>query len=1242
MRLNGLLAILLAISAAHAQSTSVWRYWGMADGLYESYIHSAAAGPGNVVWVTHGRNIPSATILDGYNSRKVGLQAAVRPFDRVFGEPGGWAWGLTAQGFRLFDPRKNWSDRPVSALQGASTARPLGTDHALVLTAHDLFDYDFGHDAARLLWDGSGARIGTFADFIGDPDHDVWIAGESGAGRLRKSASGGWEWTEYPQWPEKLEKFRKLAAGAAGEVFVTATAAGGGSVILEYAGGRWSTIYRTTRAKAAAWAGADDIVWIQDGDSLYSLQEGRLQRLDRTAIQSDSITDVSPESGGAFWVGTYDGLARNAPQLWRTPAGARAIDSSVYGIVDDGAGGLWVVTATRLFHESGKRWESIAIPEAWTPLVFRSDSLVVLRDGSLTVTGPGHRLLHFDPPTKQFREIEAPGGLSVDALTPRGDGTAWAVTRTQGQPGIQLNMFDGTFHAQGPPLEWDVSGVLSVRQASDGAIWIGGTNELKVYRNGKLSTIGRPEGYTDTGVFSIVEVRPGRLWVGGRSKLFEFDGRQWKVLRDADRTRLILPARDGSVWVAASDGIYRYQDGTWLDYGLEEGLPSSIGFTVHEDAARRIWVGTTLGLSMFHPEGDLGAPRAYIPEHQNAAKVGRGEARLLFAGVDRWKYTPSDRLLFSYRMDRGPWTPFAENQPAEYPDLDTGAHHFEVRAMDRAGNISLQPAAFDFSVVPPWYLTGGFLLAAGLGSAVIAGLLMLLVREFRGRGKLIGQLTLAQEEAGRQQEAIKLSESRFRGLLESAPDAMVIVNQQGRIVLINSQAEKLFGYHRDELVGASLETLVPERFRERHVDHRAMYGSAPQARPMGALLDLHARHKDGHEIPVEVSLSPLAVGSEVWISSSIRDSTYRRLREKELKNQAELLNLAHDAIIVRDLHARIVSWNRGAEQLYGWSAEEAEGQDVHRFLHTVWPMPVEAVYAAIQERGSWEGEVRQLRRDGKEILVECRQSLYREDGVATSVMEINRDITERKNFERQLEASRIQAVNTARLSALGEMAAGIAHEVNNPLAIISGSARNLVRLVQHGELTAEGMLKQVARITQTSDRIARIVKSLRHIARDDSNDEFRSVRASEIVEECLELCGERFRVNSVRLLRPEIDPRIAIRCREAQIGQVLLNLLQNAFDAVVETEGERWVRLEASARGDRVVFAVSDSGPGVPPEIRSRIMEPFFTTKPAGKGTGLGLSLSRSIAEAHSGTLELSSEPGPTRFLLTLWLADEE
>jgi C4-dicarboxylate-specific signal transduction histidine kinase len=257
-------------------------------------------------------------------------------------------------------------------------------------------------------------------------------------------------------------------------------------------------------------------------------------------------------------------------------------------------------------------------------------------------------------------------------------------------------------------------------------------------------------------------------------------------------------------------------------------------------------------------------------------------------------------------------------------------------------------------------------------------------------------------------------------------------------------------------------------------------------------------------------------------------------------------------------------------------------------------------------------------------------------GNLVGASKVARDISDRKLMETELEVRRAQAVASARLSALGMMAAGIAHEINNPLAVIHASASDLMDMAETGDVPLKDLQAASSRIQQTANRISKIVKSLRQTAREGSTDPFQRASIAEIVEQALELCKERFRVHSVRLETPKIDPTLHIFCREVQIAQVLLNLLQNAFDAVIECEGDRWVRLEVASNAQSAAFDVIDSGPGVPPDLKARIMEPFFTTKPVGKGTGLGLSLSKGIVDEHGGELKLCEKDNHTCFSLLL------
>jgi diguanylate cyclase (GGDEF)-like protein/PAS domain S-box-containing protein len=273
-----------------------------------------------------------------------------------------------------------------------------------------------------------------------------------------------------------------------------------------------------------------------------------------------------------------------------------------------------------------------------------------------------------------------------------------------------------------------------------------------------------------------------------------------------------------------------------------------------------------------------------------------------------------------------------------------------------------------------------------------------LVDELRERQR---SLTASNVGLRREREALRTAEKQFRGLLEAAPDAIVIVDDAGRIRLVNAQAERLFGYSRGELIGQPLESLVPERHRARHVDHRHAFCHNPTARPMGVGLELCVVRKDGRELPVEISLGPVETDAGILVSAAIRDVSERKRLVVELEQRARLMDLVHDAIIVREPgHSRISYWNREAEEIYGYTAQEACGQIAHDLLATVFSEPQETIDARLLARGRWEGELWHRRKDGRRILVSSRQALQRgQNRQPIAVIELNSDITEQRRVE---------------------------------------------------------------------------------------------------------------------------------------------------------------------------------------------------------------------------------------------------
>lgn len=263
--------------------------------------------------------------------------------------------------------------------------------------------------------------------------------------------------------------------------------------------------------------------------------------------------------------------------------------------------------------------------------------------------------------------------------------------------------------------------------------------------------------------------------------------------------------------------------------------------------------------------------------------------------------------------------------------------------------------------------------------------------------------------------------------------------------------------------------------------------------------------------------------------------------------------------------------------------------------------------------------------------------LERESRQTKEFVFLVKDIGDLKEAQERLEEQRAVSINSAKLATLGEMAGGIAHEVNNPLSVIMGYAAKIERLQKKGLLDSIGIEESTKAIKKTTMRIAKIISAMRMLARDGSNDSMEKEGILSIIDDSLELCREkilRFNIE-LKLNFPEDD--IEVDCRAVQIGQVLLNLVSNSIDAVKEVENA-WIEIsiETSPDSEFVRICVTDSGHGIPEALRERVLQPFFTTKEVGQGTGLGLSISRRIVESHQGRFLIDHEHAHTRFVVEL------
>jgi len=237
---------------------------------------------------------------------------------------------------------------------------------------------------------------------------------------------------------------------------------------------------------------------------------------------------------------------------------------------------------------------------------------------------------------------------------------------------------------------------------------------------------------------------------------------------------------------------------------------------------------------------------------------------------------------------------------------------------------------------------------------------------------------------------------------------------------------------------------------------------------------------------------------------------------------------------------------------------------------------------------------------------------------------------------RRLESQHIAALlNASRLVTLGEIAAGVGHEISSPLSAIALTTQVLKRGIEQGGVTENVLEEQVTRLERCIERVNSIVSNLQHASRDASKDPFVASSIREIIAETLSLCRARLARRQVNVIVGDIPEDWKAECRPSQVSQVLLNLINNAYDAVV-SEKAQWIRVQVEEGADCFDFVVSDSGPKIPREISDKMMNMFFTTKPPGKGTGLGLSISHDLMKIHGGKLLFVEEAPHTSFMARL------
>lgn len=486
-------------------------------------------------------------------------------------------------------------------------------------------------------------------------------------------------------------------------------------------------------------------------------------------------------------------------------------------------------------------------------------------------------------------------------------------------------------------------------------------------------------------------------------------------------------------------------------------------------------------------------------------------------------------------------------------------------------------------------------------------------------------------------------EARFRAVVETAVNGVILIDARGTVLVFNPACERLFGYRADEVIGRNVRMLMPPPYQGEHDAYLDNYRRTGQRKIIGIGREVIGQRKDGSTFPMDLSVGEAKQDDgEVTFVGIIHDLTERKLAEGRRARLAAIVDSTSDAIIGMDLEGTITSWNRGAGDIYGWTATEIVGR-------------LAVALEAPEHRRDLEHNLERLRRgdevaryettgrrkDGTDVEVSVTMSPTRnERGEVIGFSKIARDVTELRRAERRVQELTAELVHTARLSAMGQLSSSLAHELNQPLTAVLNYAEAARHMLANAPEAPPKVAEFLEKAASQAERAGQIMRRLRRFVEKGPSEQS-AESLNQVVEEASALATTGARLDGIDVelaLAPDLPP---VHIDKIQIQQVVVNLVRNAVEALRQTRQRRLVIRTAAHDGHHLEVAIADTGPGIPEEIARDLFKPFVTTKK--EGMGIGLSISQSIVESHEGRLWAEPNPGGgTVFRFILPRAPEE
>ena len=1119
-------------------------------------------------------------------------------------------------------------------------------------------------------------------DLLLDDDGNLWVAFDRGG----VSRFDGEKWTTYTR-EVGLAGDRATVLFQDREGTYWFGTDGGG--VSRFDGSRWTSL---TTADGLAANKVVSIVEDRGGDLWFGTESEGVSRFDgenwttydvESGLANDEIEDAVRDSTGNLWFATGGGVSRFDGQTWTTftsmdgpghdrvtsilqdregnlwfgteGAGAARFDGREWKVFDvqdglvqndvedifqDRNGDLWFATNGGVSRFDGRRWVSYTTQDGLTHGRVRS----IAQDwqGQMWLaTEDG--LSRFDPDRSSSGTTNFLAGRKVKSISQDDEGNLWfgtdghGATRYDGRTWITFTTEDGLGSNK----------IEHVFCDPVGNVWFGTEGGgISRFDGANWTTITTADGIAHDQVECILQDRAGQMWVGtDGGGVSRFDGKSWTTF-DTDsglahnEAKEVIEDTAGAIWVATEEGVSRFDGSDWITFGTADGLAHHKVETIVEDSNGSLWIGTDGG----------GVSRYHYGEWTTFARQDGLGGNVVMSIIEddkghMWFGTEGGGVS---QFDGRHWTTFTSAQ---------GLAHDVVRSVlqDRDGRLWFGTEDGVSSYVPPVSTSlevrieaivadrryedlvglsipsSSRLVAFEFGASDLSGAPGSLLFEYRLKGfdqewKSTRHRRVEYQNLPRGSYTFQIA-AIDRNLIRSESLATTpVLIRWPRFYLIIASA-----------MGLALLLIIVQTIR--------VFKSERKLRKLNA--ELQGSHEKLEHRVEERTTDLQSAYEKLQLEMSDRKRAEGALAESEGRYR-KLVELSPDIISIhRDDQIAYIN-EEGAKLLGARGPDEFIGRSSWDVMH---PDYVKRISRYVRHLDLFTSppmtELKLKRVDGSDLDVEIAAVPFTYlDGPA--ILVISRDITARKNAEEarqiaeeELESQRVLSVKTDRLRSLGEMAAGIAHELNQPLVSVRGLAEHTLIGMERGWDSSPGILSgRLSRIIEQADRMVHIIDHVRRFAREAGKPEVSSLSINDVVNSSLELLGAQFRSHSIALETKLGEGLPSVTANPFSLEEVLLNLLNNARDAVSELsasgQNNAEILIRTTSLGNQVQVDVGDNGGGIPAEIVAKVFDPFLTTKDPDKGTGLGLSISRSIVEEFGGSMEIQSSDEGTNVSFTL------